>query len=308
MKIDTYRWSRNHFGLITASVALAAGYTQEQIDGYVERGEWERRHPTVYAVAGAPRSWRQDLQAAHLASEGVASHRAALALWDLPGGSEITELSVDRPRHPKIVGALIHRSTDLRPFHVVIKDSIPCTRPARTLVDAGAVLHWKVVERATDEALGRRLVTLEEVHRVFLSLARKGRRGIGALRAVLERRGVDDSIPESVLEGWFRRLYIDSGLPVPEDQFEVLLGARLYRLDRAYPELRIAIEIDGYRSHSSLEAFQSDRARQNDLVTAGWIVLRFTWDDVLRRGPAVIETIRQAIEQQLRLLGRVSGL
>lgn len=68
-----------------------------------------------------------------------------------------------------------------------------------------------------------------------------------------------------------------------------------YEIDFAYPELRIAIEVDGYGPHSSRAAFQSDRVRQNDLVGLGWMVLRFTWADVVRRPERVARQIAQAI-------------
>ncbi len=80
------------------------------------------------------------------------------------------------------------------------------------------------------------------------------------------------------------RICRDHLLPVPVCQFEVRLGRRLLgRVDFALPDLRLAIEVDGYERHASLQAFQHDRARQNDLVAAGWTVLRFTWDDLRQR-------------------------
>jgi very-short-patch-repair endonuclease len=37
---------------------------------------------------------------------------------------------------------------------------------------------------------------------------------------------------------------------------------------------------DSREHHEGAEVFQRDRARQNDLVLAGWTILRFTWVDV----------------------------
>ena len=45
-------------------------------------------------------------------------------------------------------------------------------------------------------------------------------------------------------------------------------------------KLRIAVELDGFAFHSSREAFSYDRLRQNDLLAAGYTVLRFTYDSV----------------------------
>ncbi|GLX67696.1 endonuclease domain-containing protein [Paenibacillus glycanilyticus] len=49
-----------------------------------------------------------------------------------------------------------------------------------------------------------------------------------------------------------------------------------------YP-LKLAIEIDGYGSHSSKSQFSDDRIRQNHLMIDGWRVLRFSYDDVKDR-------------------------
>lgn len=74
----------------------------------------------------------------------------------------------------------------------------------------------------------------------------------------------------------------------------VLIEGRRYYLDVAFPERRLAIEIDGRSAHG-IGQFEADRWRQNDLVLAGWTVLRFTWamlvddaDEVIRQVQAVL--------------------
>jgi very-short-patch-repair endonuclease len=74
-------------------------------------------------------------------------------------------------------------------------------------------------------------------------------------------------------------------------------GRFIARIDAAYPERRIAIEVDGFEAHSSPDAFQRDRTRQNRLVALGWTVLRFTWADVVQRPTMVAQTIREAINR-----------
>jgi very-short-patch-repair endonuclease len=67
------------------------------------------------------------------------------------------------------------------------------------------------------------------------------------------------------------------------------------RLDFAYPDQKIMIELDGRIDHSKKRIFEDDRKRQNDLVLAGWTVLRFTWDDVTKRPAEVARTIERAL-------------
>jgi very-short-patch-repair endonuclease len=67
-----------------------------------------------------------------------------------------------------------------------------------------------------------------------------------------------------------------------------------YRLDFAWPPVKLAAEVDGYEAHGARSAFYRDRDRQNDLVALGWTLLRFTWTDVIRRPAHVASTIDRA--------------
>jgi hypothetical protein len=48
------------------------------------------------------------------------------------------------------------------------------------------------------------------------------------------------------------------------------------------------------------EAFQLDRQRDNLAQLAGWIILRFTWDDIVKRPSYVIATVRDALNRTSR--------
>jgi very-short-patch-repair endonuclease len=52
------------------------------------------------------------------------------------------------------------------------------------------------------------------------------------------------------------------------------------RVDFAYPEARLLIELDSHRHHSAMLDRQADEARDRRLRAAGWRVERFGWDDV----------------------------
>jgi len=299
MEATTAKVASGQYGLITRDQARATKVTVRAIRHSLETGRWVPQHMGVYAVAGSPRSWNQTVLAACLAggTGAVASHRCAAQLWGLDDrNGDVVEISVARSSFHRLDGVIVHRSTDLHRSPVTMRAGIPVTNPMRTLVDLGSVVAPAVVERALDGALARRLVTLAGVRRELDALARKGRRGGGVLRALLgERAGVDLLAP-SVLESRMLRLCRDHGVPVPAFQFEVRDGGRFAgRVDFAFPKLRLAIEVDGYEHHSTLAAFQQDRARQNDLVAAGWTVLRFTWDDVTRRPDRVAAAIHRLL-------------
>ena len=76
----------------------------------------------------------------------------------------------------------------------------------------------------------------------------RGVAGAVPLRSVLE--GYKHAAPESPLERRFLRLLRAAGLPEPEVQYPIRDGERLVaRVDFAYPEIRLAMEVDGYRWH-----------------------------------------------------------
>jgi hypothetical protein len=79
---------------------------------------------------------------------------------------------------------------------------------------------------------------------------------------------------ESAPESWVRMLLIELGFPLPEPNFALRTpaGRELYRLDLAWPQLRIALEYDGQAAHAGRE--DEDAAREDDLRRLGWIVVR----------------------------------
>lgn len=89
-------------------------------------------------------------------------------------------------------------------------------------------------------------------------------------------------------------------LPVPEHTVFDEHGQFVGTVDFAYPEIKYAIEVDGYEFHTGLREFRHDRVRQNDLVDLGWTLHRFTWTDVDELSPRVADRIRR---RHLDLLG-----
>ena len=255
-------------------------------------------HPGVYRLAGSPATWEQQALAAVLAAGGgaAASHRTAARLWGL-GDDEVVEVTVSRGRHPRLAGVVVHQIADIGARALHPRRGVPTTDPARTLVDLGAVLPGWAVEDALDRALVRRLVTMASVEAALDHLADRGRNGAGVLREVLDRRALGADRPDGLLEPRMARLLRRHGLPPAVFQHEVHDGRRFVaRVDFAYPDRRVAIEVDGWESHASPAALQADLARQNALVALGWTVARFTWLDVVRRPADVASTIRRILE------------
>ena len=48
------------------------------------------------------------------------------------------------------------------------------------------------------------------------------------------------------------------------------VGGRTFKIDLAYPVVRLAIELDGWEFHGTRSAFDDDRTRATLLVANGW--------------------------------------
>jgi hypothetical protein len=281
------RWFAAHHGLITRSQAEQLGLSDDEIDGLLRRGFWERLHSRVYRLAASPRSPVQLLYGASLGAGAgaVASHRSAAWLWDLVDRAPPTpEISVPVGRRPRLDNVVVHRSNDLDlgGARTRLIKGIPTTDPLRTLVGFAAKASREDLTTAIDRALARRLTAVARIDDELRRLRRQGRPGIRALRSNLRTRGLIGVPHPSVLESRMMRLFVRSHLPVPK--VEVVVGPQgEYRLDFSYPDRKKAIEVDGYAYHSSPEQVQRDNARRNSLEVQGWQFLVYTWLDVTRQ-------------------------
>jgi hypothetical protein len=106
-------------------------------------------------------------------------------------------------------------------------------------------------------------------------------------------------LAESPPESWLRLLVVDSGFPMPVPQFEVcdLDGRPVYRLDLAWPELRVALEYDGYEAHEGRA--EADAERDHRLAGRGWIVIRVRAADLASPG-RMLDELRRAFAARMR--------
>jgi hypothetical protein len=118
-----------------------------------------------------------------------------------------------------------------------------------------------------------------------------GRGRLRLLLDLLDERGSDYRPGESIWEDRVYQWIVDSGQPPPVRQRWVVVGGKRRRIDLAYPDLKIAIEFDGWDEHRSFGRFHDDRARITDLTLAGWLVVTIT----SRTGKsAVVEQVAHA--------------
>lgn len=165
---------------------------------------------------------------------------------------------------------------------------IAVTTPPRTALDLAAVLPLEEGVTVVDSSL-RLGVRLEDLSQ---TAGRSQRHGIRRAREVL---ALADPGSGSIPESQARLLFHQAGLPPPVSQLRLHLGGLDMRVDFAWLAVKVVVEIDGRRWHIDSEAFQLDRTRQNALVQAGWLVLRFTVEDIRLRQEYVVAEVRRAL-------------
>ncbi|MGH9034534.1 MAG: type IV toxin-antitoxin system AbiEi family antitoxin domain-containing protein [Acidimicrobiia bacterium] len=286
------------YGAFTAAQAFTAGVSRSTLHRWVREGRLVVLHPGVYAVAGSPPSWERSMLAATLAGgpESVASHRSAARIWELLDDDTV-EITVPLKRCPRLERVEIHRSTDLVANHVATWKRFPVTKPARVIVDLGAVLPLDQVEDVLDRALTSKLITVPAVEWMLTELSRPGRHGTGVAGRILDERALGRQRAHGQLEPRMARLLRQAGLPPARFQHRVHTpgGRFLAQVDFAYPEFLLAIEVDGWESHGTPRAMGRDFVRQNGLVPYRWRVLRFTWTQVVKQPEYVASTIGRTL-------------
>ncbi len=186
------------------------------------------------------------------------SHESAAALWRIvPRWCSPTHVTApsDR-RHP---GIRIHRS---RHADSTTHYGIRVTTPIRTLVDLADVLNPKALTRALNEAQVLRLVTPADLTTLFTRYP--GRR----TSPLTPERGAT----RSHLEDNFIRFLKRHRLPLPELN-QHIAG---HEVDAVYRAQHLVIELDSRQFHTTPRAFEQDRDRDADLLTAGFSTLRIT--------------------------------
>jgi hypothetical protein len=292
--------ARQH-GIFSFGDTESCGFTPKQRRTRLASGLWMTVHDGAYRIAGAPPTWRGELLAACWAGgfRSVASHRSALAVYDLPGKRErVAEITTPRWRRARHSGIAAHETCDLPESDITHVDAIRVTTPVRTLIDAAAVLHISTLELAVDEALRRGVIEFDPLWLRLDELAKPGRRGIRPLRRILLSRHPDAGLTQSVCEHLLLTAIRKAGLPAPVLQHEVRdpSGRLVARLDASYPDRRIAIEYDSYLHHGARAKYVRDLDRRNRLTALHWSVLHVTGSDLRAEAEGLAAKLRSLLD------------
>jgi very-short-patch-repair endonuclease len=196
------------------------------------------------------------------------SHVSAAGMWRIRARTEgSVHVTVTRGHRRPQAGIRVHHAK-LEVSEVRRCDGLWITSPVRTLLDLATTVSSAELDRAVNEAQVLGLTTAAEIQSY---LARyPSRRGSRALRRALH---LEPRVSRSRLERTMLALIRRVGLPLPLT--EVVVEGHL--VDFFWPAHRLIVETDGFQAHGTRPRFERDRARDAQLVAAGYRVLRFTW-------------------------------
>ena len=302
-------------GVVMRSQALAAGYTEAEIDrrrrqklwvpirrgAYVERAVYAamtREQLHVALVHAAVRS---------LAKPAVVSHVSAAVLRGLPSwGLDLSLVHVTRGdlHSPRIEGGVHHHAGELRNDDLEQIDGIWVTSPARTAIDTARVTEFEAAVVVTDALLHRGLVDRGTILDRLESMRDwPGTCNAGRVAEFADGRS------ESVGESRTRVAFELVGLPRPDLQRLITTpdGKIVGRSDFLFDGLWTIGEFDGRVKYGRLlkpgeapgDVVWREKQREDRIRDLGYEVGRIIWSDLSDR-PAVAERFRAAFARARR--------
>ncbi|WP_353951389.1 DUF559 domain-containing protein [Knoellia sp. S7-12] len=277
-------------GGICPRKALAA-VSRGELDRAVQRGEVVRIRRGHYALPGDDEA----KAAAHeLTGTAILLTAAAHWGWARKWSPKVPQIAVPRGRKLRADNTRV----DVRWRNVPDDDIVDgwVTTRTRTLVDCAILLPFDEALAVADSAL--RVGLGKEDRR---ALARHIQNTPAQHRKRVQRvmRAADGGAAgpfESVL----RAIVLDIAELTVETQVRIDDSTGwIGRVDLADLQLRLVLEADSMEFHGERSAQDRDCARYTRLTTSGWLVLRFTWEQVMHDPDWVRAQIRMAVDLRL---------
>ena len=275
-------------GGIAGRKALLAVTTRGEVERAVERGEIRRVGRGRFALPTDI-----EARAAAHALKGTAVLLSAAAHWGWACKWTPRRPQVAVPKGRKVSPAM-QKKHDVRWRSVPLQDVYEgwVTSKARTLIDCAILLPFDEALAVADSALRGGLTRADgaELKAMMRTVPVQHRRRVNRVMGAAVR---DASGPfESVL----RAIALDvSDLTVQTqvriDDADGWIG----RVDLADVSLHLVLEADSMEYHGERSLQDRDCARYTRLTSSGWLVLRFTWEQVMHRPDWVRAQIAAAV-------------
>lgn len=212
---------------------------------------------------------------------------------DIPAVPHIT-IPRGRRLHDIDLASVAVRRMDLPPHDI---DGLVTGR-GRTLVDCGRTLPFRDALVIADSALHAGFPQDE-----YDDLARAAK-GPGSIRLRQVHARADGRVT-NLFEALLHAVCVSvTGLNVVPQVPVRAACSFLGRPDFVDESLRIIVEADSFEWHGHRSALVADAQRYNWFVAEGWLVLRFTWEDVMFHPDLVREILERAVAIALTNRGR----
>jgi hypothetical protein len=263
--------------------AAESGMTRSQLRWGEATGRWRSVARVTYRHGPEDPTLLDESLGLLIAEDAVGSGTLAGVLYGLDSVKLIGG-DVSVPPNSAHKRAKVRRRT-LRRTPVEVA-GFACTDGFETLIDLAACLDDDVWEQALESALRKNLVTIAELEAALGELGRARTPGVARMRRVLTRRPDGAAATESLLETLMIQLIrLIPSVDDPLRQFVVRdeAGEFVARVDLAWPEPL-------YDAH-----------RETAVIAAtGWLVGRFTWDEVVRYPMTTARRLAALIAQARR--------
>jgi hypothetical protein len=181
----------------------------------------------------------------------------------------------------------IHRVATLSFDEVAVRGSLRLTSAALTICDVAGIDPPGATERVLAEARVQKLAISEALDRLIeRTPTLKGSSVIRQLLRASTTPAEPGRRPSSRCAGSSQPPGSSSRSPT-----------RSCSATRSTPvaDQRLVVEVDGYQFHGHRHSFESDRRRDQQLVAAGYRVIRVTWLQLRDQPVAVVASIAQAL-------------
>ncbi len=277
-------------GVIRRDQALAAGLPEPTVDSRLRRGSWVKVLPRVYAVEVDPIAPTTRVRATSLwaGDDAVITGHAAAWWWRLTDRPpDVIEVVVPRARRMSASPHVTVIRSDLDSREVERERRLLLTTPAATCFRLARTGRPDLLETAL--RLGAGAGDLTEA--LTLGFHRRGQ--VTARSRHAEVADNPWSSPERALHELLRR----AGITGWTANAAVWIADRRHYPDLRFDDVKLIVEVDGRRHHSTPEQHEHDHRRQNVLVDQGYLVLRFTPRQIAEQPEEVIALIRRTIER-----------
>ncbi len=272
MDVDLVRLASRQDDVVARWQLLAAGWSESAVEH--RTAGLRVVHAGVFLAGHAPVTQRQRWRAAVLSAPASALNQVSgAACWSFrPHLGRIETIVRPGDGGPRRFGSLrVFRSLTLE-GDVTVRDGLPITTAARTLLDLSPRLSDRALRKAFREALRLRVTTAQDV--VATLDRHPGRRGTARLRALAERYArLPIHRTRSDAEAMALEVLDRARIPIPRVN-EHVAGEEA---DLSWPEHRLIVEIDGPNFHR----LRDEDARKTAVWRrAGHTVRRIPSDDV----------------------------